>query len=476
MRPFTKEWVTEARALGGISVSVTITMLAQLVISAVETLAVARLGITVLAGVTLALSIYLLIFLFALGVVTAVTPIAAQACGRNDEEGVRLAGQHALWVGLTFSLPGTVFLLGGAILLRLHGVTSEATATADYLIGAAWGLPAWVCYVAVRSLAVATGRVNVTTAVMLAAVPLHAGLTWWLVFGGLGLPPLGATGAGLAYSLAAVLAWGLLVIIVRASSSDAFSRSLSSPFTWQAQHYQEIVRLGIPFACRIVLREGVLPAAAFIVAPFGASAVAAHAVAARIVDLLGVFSFGFSDAANTRAGVGIGAGNLHQVSSAGWVSVQLSAAVNVPIVILLLSEPARLASWFLGSADHFEIVPAAAVLPVAACVLILEGIQSAIGGALSGMRDAKGPLFIAVLGFWGVGLPVGFLLAHKTAVPALGVWIGLLFGACAATLLHVIRFRRRLRRLQEAAARAADAEAARPCPDGPFAKPETGAR
>lgn len=451
MHPFTREWVAEARLLGGISASVTITMLAQLLISAVETLAVARLGASVLAGVTLALSIYLLVFLFALGVVTAVTPIAAQARGRGDEEGVRLSGQHALWAGLTFSLPGAALLFGGGLLLALHSGSAEAKAAGDYLLGAAWGLPAWVCYVAIRSFAVATGRIRVTTAIMLAAVPLHAGLTWSLVFGVLGLPPLGAMGAGLAYSLAAVLAWGLLMVIVRTSPADALSRALCSPFTWEGRRYREIMRLGLPFACRIVLREGVLPAAAFIIAPFGPYAVSAHAVAGRIVDLFGVFSFGFSDAANTRVGTGIGAGRLGQVSSAGWIAVQLSAGVGLIIVVVLLAQPTRLATRFLGSADPSGIAMTVAVLPTAACILFLEGIQSAIGGALSGMRDAKGPLLIAVFSSWGIGLPVGFLLTHVMTTPDLGLWIGLLSGACTTTILYVIRLRQRLWRLQAAA-------------------------
>ncbi|HVZ09447.1 MAG TPA: MATE family efflux transporter [Rhodopila sp.] len=424
-------------------------MFAQLVISAVETVIVARLGIAVMAGVTLALSTYLLIFLFALGVVTAVTPIAAEARGRGDEESVRLAGQHALWVGLTFSLPGAALLLLGSVLLLRHHGSPEAKAAADYLVGAAWGLPAWVCYVAVRSFAVAAGRVRVTTAIMIAAVPLHAALTWWLAFGGLGLPPLGAVGAGLAYSLVAVLAWGLLFIIIRRSPADAFSRSLSAPVTWDRRRYQEIVRLGLPFAFRIVLREGVLPVAAFIVAPFGPCAVATHAVAGRIVDLLGVFSFGFSDAANARVGIGIGAGQFRQVRSAGWIAVQLSAGVSLSIVAMMLAAPVQVASWFLGTGNPSGVAATVAVLPVAACILFLESMQSAIGGALSGMRDARGPLVISIAGSWVIGLPAGFLLAHMIAMPVLGLWIGLLMGACATTALYVIRLQRRLWRLRE---------------------------
>lgn len=61
-----KAWRAEASALGGTAIAVTATMTAQLTISAVETFAAARLGMAVLAGVTLALSFHLLAFLFTL--------------------------------------------------------------------------------------------------------------------------------------------------------------------------------------------------------------------------------------------------------------------------------------------------------------------------------------------------------------------------------------------------------------------------
>jgi len=424
-----RAWVAEARTLAGISLSIAVTMFAQLAISAVETLIVARVGVHVLAGVTLALSVYLLVFLFALGVVTAVTPIVAQAHGRGDLEGLRRSGQQGLWVGLTFSIPGVALLIGFSRIIELaFGNGPEAVSASDYLLGAAWGLPAWVCYVAVRSLAIATGRVRITTIIMLASVLVHAGLTWWLVFGGFGLPPLGALGAGLAYSLTAFGAWGLLMAIVRASPVDAFGSVFRRPFVWDGERYRRIMRLGIPFSCRIMLREGVLPAAAFALAPYGAAAVAAHAVAAQVISLAGVFSFGFSDAANMRVSYALGAGVPHRARHAGWIAIQLATAISVLLVAALVTEPMQIARWVLGNNDPGSVAAAAKLLPVAACLLFLEGVQSAAGGALSGMQDAKGPLLIAITGSWAVGMPLAILLAWMTATPALGFWVGLVIG------------------------------------------------
>jgi len=385
------------------------------------------------------------VFLFALGVVTAVIPIVAQAHGRGDVEGVRRSGQQGLWVGLTFSIPGVALLIGfSSIIERAFGKGPEAVSASDYLLGAAWGLPAWVCYVAVRSLAIATGRVRITTIIMLASVPVHAGLTWWLVFGGFGLPPLGALGAGFAYSLTAFGAWALLMTIVRTSPVDAFGSVFRRPFVWDGERYRRIIQLGIPFSCRIMLQEGVLPAAAFALAPYGAAAVAAHAVAAQVVSLAGVFSFGFSVAANKRVSYALGAGVPHHAEHAGWIAIQLATAISALLVAGLLTEPTLVARWVLGNNDPGSVATAARLLPIAACLLFLEGVQSAAGGALNGMQDAKGPLLIAVAGSWAVGMPLAILLAWMTTTPALGLWIGLVIGGCLTTILYLIRFRQKI--------------------------------
>lgn len=445
MQFLSKGWWAEARALGETAIAVTATMTAQLTISAVETFAAARLGSAVLAGITLALSLHLLAFLFTLGVVTAVTPLAAQAYGRGDEDEACRLGQQGLLVGLAFSIPAALLLLSiGATLVLPSDAGPEAKAAGQYLLGAAWGLPAWVCYVAVRSLAIAIGRVQVTTAIMVGAVPVHAVLTWYLVFGSWGMPALGAFGAGLAYALAAMAAWALLVAIDRFAADGALGHTLRGPIRWDASRVQAIVHLGLPLACRIVLREGVLPAAALALTPFGAAVVASHAVAARVLDVLGACCFGFSDAANARVGAAIGAEARHRIGFIGQVAVQLSLGVGGLFAIAIMAAPATVATLILGPANTEGVTAATALLPLAALLLVLESVQSAIGGALSGMRDAKGPLVIALTSTWGLGLPVGLGLAWMTGAPAVGMWCGLILGGCVTTVLYAIRFRRKL--------------------------------
>ncbi len=425
------------RALASIASAVSVTMFAQLAIDAVETAVLARLGAVQLAGATLAGSLYAVVFLFALGVVTAVTPLAAHAAGRGDAAALRRFGQNGIWAGLTLSVPlaGALALLAWSV--TPHGAEQEAART--YLLTSAFGMPAWVAYVAVRCFAVATGRVRIATAIMAAALPIQAGLAILLAFGA----GLGVAGVGIAYALTGFAALLLLAMLLAVAPQGAFGAAFRPPFRLDRAEFGAILRLGFPFAIRIVLREAVLPMAAILLAPFGAAALAAHAVASRVVQLVGVFAFGFSDAANMRVSVALGAGALDRARGAAWLAVLLALLVGLAAALGVVLGAHPLAGWLLGAGQGAARSAAIAVLPLAAALLLLEGVQSAASGALSGLRDARGTLLIAVLGGWVIALPLGAGLAHLLAAPAIGVWTGLCLGWTVATALTLRRLRTR---------------------------------
>ncbi|HEY2131848.1 MAG TPA: hypothetical protein VGH36_02560 [Acetobacteraceae bacterium] len=76
----------------------------------------------------------------------------------------------------------------------------------------------------------------------------------------------------------------------------------------------------------------------------------------------------------------------------------------------------------------------------------LEGVQSGAGGALSGLRDARGSLLISIGGAWIVGVPAGMVLARAMAAPVEGMWLGLVLGACLRTALYLPRLGRTMSR------------------------------
>lgn len=315
------------------------------------------------------------------------------------------------------------------------------------MMGAAWGLPAWVGYIAVRSFAIATGHVNVTTLIMLCAIPLYCGLSWWLIFGGLFVPALGAFGVGIAYAITAYLVWGMLIITVRLSRQTVFNRTFYRPFTWNWTCIKDILHLGVPFACQILLSEGILPIAGFIMVPFGSAAIAAFSISTKIHDLLGMVSFGLSETACVRLSIGLGAGRINQIRQSGWIAIQLSLIFNCLCGIFLTINAKQIVGWFLGQTNITALALTTSALPVTAGVLLLNGTHAIMGGILNGLKEAKGPLYITAFCAWGVGLPVGFCLAHALHAPVLGLWIGLLIGHLCILIFYLALLRHRLERL-----------------------------
>jgi MATE family multidrug resistance protein len=439
-------WLTEAHALGRISLNVTITMLAQIALGTIETYLVARLGTEVLAGVSLAAGIHLLVFLLSLGIVTAITPLASAAMGRGNRDEACRIGQAGFLLGLAVSLLGTgLLLLLAASLNHFLGKGPEVDSATLYLLGVAPGLPAWVLYVSLRSLAVATDTVRVTSAAMLAGIPVHAALVAWLTLGGGGLPPLGALGAGLAHAATGYLVLAVLAGLLRRRPGSVLAASLVTRPSWDRGRNRAVLQLGVPFACRILLREGVMPAMTLLLAPYGPAAVAAHAVAVRVADLLGVVAFGLSDAANARVGYALGMDQPDQAARSARIALQLSLLTGGTVSAIVVLAPSQIVSAILGPAGPEALVTVMALLPVVAAFLLLEIVMSAMGGALSGLRDAKGPLVIAVLGAWFIGLPLGSLLASVVTVPVLGLWLGFLVGAALTALMLFLRLRARIR-------------------------------
>ena len=96
-----------------------------------------------------------------------------------------------------------------------------------------------------------------------------------------------------------------------------------------------------------------------------------------------------------------------------------------------------------------------AVSTVAATLVIMggifqlsDGIQVVALGALRGLSDVNAPTLITLFSYWGVALPMSYLLGFTFGMDVVGIWIGLLAGLTIAAVLLTVRFFRRVSRLE----------------------------
>ena len=91
---------------------------------------------------------------------------------------------------------------------------------------------------------------------------------------------------------------------------------------------------------------------------------------------------------------------------------------------------------------------AASLLLYGALFQIPDGVQGLSAGARRGLKDTRMPMLLALLAYWGIGMPVGAGLGlglggFTPAVGPKGMWFGLTAGLSVAAFLRARRFLRR---------------------------------
>ncbi|HCS28095.1 MAG TPA: MATE family efflux transporter, partial [Spongiibacteraceae bacterium] len=79
------------------------------------------------------------------------------------------------------------------------------------------------------------------------------------------------------------------------------------------------------------------------------------------------------------------------------------------------------------------------LLLFAAIYQVSDALQVAAAGCLRGFEDTTIPMVMTLIAYWGVGLPLGYMLGLtdilRPAMGPAGFWIGLVAGLTAAAVL-----------------------------------------
>ena len=68
-----------------------------------------------------------------------------------------------------------------------------------------------------------------------------------------------------------------------------------------------------------------------------------------------------------------------------------------------------------------------------------DAIAAPIQGSLRGYKDVKVTFVLALISYWIVGLPLGYVLANYFQFGAVGYWIGLIIGLAFGAICLSIR-------------------------------------
>ncbi|MFZ0395490.1 MAG: MATE family efflux transporter, partial [Terracidiphilus sp.] len=82
------------------------------------------------------------------------------------------------------------------------------------------------------------------------------------------------------------------------------------------------------------------------------------------------------------------------------------------------------------------------LLWIAAAFQIFDGIQTVSTGALRGLGETRAPMVANFVGYWILGLPLGFVLCFAMHWGIYGLWIGLTLALIVIAAALLVRWKR----------------------------------
>ncbi|TWT00976.1 MATE family efflux transporter [Planomicrobium sp. CPCC 101079] len=416
-----------------------VTQVAMYLVTFFDIYMTARYGTDDLAGVSIGSSFWVPVYIGLAGILMSITPIVAQLMGAKKKEQVKDTVQQGIYLAVLlaiavffFFLFGSSFLLG---FMKLEPAVSDVAAT--YIFAMSLGLVPLFVYNALRSYIDALGSTRITMFISLISAPINVFFNYLLIFGNFGFPELGGAGAGYA---SAITYWLILFIAIwiihtkKPFSSFAIFTGWSKPVI---SKISEISRLGIPIGISIFAETSIFSAVTLMMSTYGTITIAAHQIAINFTSLLYMLPLSISMGATILVGFEIGAKRYGDAKQYSWMSVGTAVSFSFVSACVLFFMREQIAALY--SSDPAVIELAVQFLVFAALFQLSDAIQAPVQGALRGYKDVNITFIMALISYWVIGLPVGYLLAGFTGFEAFGFWIGLIAGLTAGAITLSIR-------------------------------------
>jgi MATE family multidrug resistance protein len=432
---------TEFYSLLKLATPIIIAQLANTSMGFVDTVMAGRVSPRDLAAVALGNSIWVPVFLLMTGILLATTPKVAQRFGAGKQESIGPLVRQALWLALAVGGSAAALLWNAEIILTQMNVDPGLIEPAmGYLRGVAFGFPAVALYHVLRCFSDGLGHTRPSMVIGLCGLALNIPLNYILIYGKLGMPAMGGVGCGWATGLVMIGMFLCMLWWVKWAPFYKPSKVFSG-FEWpQWPVLKRLLSVGLPIGIAVFAESSIFAVIALLIGGLGATVVAGHQIALNFSSMVFMIPYSLGMAATVRVGQALGRGEPREARFAAGVSMAAAlgyACLSASLMLLLREQIAQ-----IYTPDRAVIAVATTLLVYSALFQFSDAIQVTAAGALRGYQDTRVTMILTLFAYWGIGLPVGYILGltdwfGEPSGPS-GLWQGLVVGlTCAGGMLAV---------------------------------------
>lgn len=433
-----------------IAYPVMLSQLGHISVGIADSIMVGQLGSTPLAASSFANNFMNVLLMFGIGISYGITPLVAQADGSQDDSKIIRLLRHGIFlcggtgVMLVLALFGLSYFI--PYMNQPEEVVSLGTPYFLIISSSLFCLMLFQCF---RQFSEGMSVTKPTMYITIGANFLNIGLNYLLIFGKFGFPELGLNGAGWATLIARiVMALGLFFFVIRYSRFQKFRAGFQLSKI-KATFFKPMLKIGVPSGIQFVFEVGAFAVAAIMMGWLGTIPLAAHQIALSLVSLSYMMASGISAASTVRVGNQIG-----QKDGVNLMKVGNTSFLMAIVFMALCSAFYMIFSNFFPtlyvSKEEVEVIEiAASLLIVAGLFQLSDGVQVVGLGSLRGMSDVKIPTYITFVAYWGMAIPISYVLGFVLDLGPEGIWYGLLIGLTIAAIALYFRFNKLAKKKRE---------------------------
>ncbi|MFZ5608092.1 MAG: MATE family efflux transporter [Pseudomonadota bacterium] len=426
-----------AEALMRLAAPVILSRTGVVAISVVDLAMVSYFSTQAVAELAAAQQILMFLIVLGLGLLMGTLVLTAQAFGAGDHHRAGRVWRRSLPYAAVIGAMAALASISGPFLFTAAGVEPTLIpGAARAMIAYGLGMPGHFIAIACAFFLEGINRPLWVSASIVLANILNLVLNAVFIFGALGLPGLGATGAALATSL---VRWALAGLLVwRIWTLDDHARfGIRVKDRQDAAGWRKQRQLGYAAGASLGAEVAGFSALGVIAGRLGIVEMATYGLVFQVQSVAFMLASGLGTATTVRVGMALAAGGGHDARRAAWTGLGLCLACLAVVALGYVTVPEAILTVFGG--DTVIIATALPVMGIAGAALLVDGSQFLLSNALRGYGETWAPTLIQGLAFLGVMIPLALWLTEGVGLGLVGLFLAVAGGCGLSVALQGAR-------------------------------------
>jgi len=436
----------ELHHLYKLSIPLILTQLGQMIVAVADSAMVGQVGAKYLASAAFANNIFVLIMFFGMGITLGITPLVGKHNGANEQKAIAQILSNAFFTKIGITVALLLLAIGIYFCLPLMGQAEEVVQYASpYFVLLILSLIPLLFFFVFKQFAEGLGNTKLAMRITIVGNLLNIFLNYVFIYGKFGAPQMNLNGAGLATLISRITMLGMMLWTYRHNEILRHWLQSISIKKYSFVESKKLLHVGVPISLQMTAEASIFSLSGIMVGWLGSTGLAAYQVVTTISYCSFMIITGFSQAVTIHVSTLLGSKAFARARATVISSAKVTFILMSILSIIFIVFRYHLIRFFTADTEVLAIASKLMILLV--FYQLSDGFQVLGMGILRAFTDVKHPMIVAIISYFVIALPGGYLLGFVFDFGISGVWMGLVIGLSLAAIFFGIRVIKNMRNL-----------------------------